>query len=488
MLNVKTKLFVKIQLATSMDAVSLVMGTIALCNTIQTTLTNYSRYVKDADSLRLRFAAQQARLESLETVLYTPDKFAPAVKGPLIESLSENTVHVISGLVQELHFGLEQYAALKMHHEQFHDADSSSSQSTGKQEVPVNMALTLTPLPPQSTTPDRLNSVAMTKLKLTSRGRRIRWSISGRDTTLSVVEDFEGWTTRLANVIGAVLWTLPLCSTVDQFHALQGDKDAGNVGLLDGIRLRELLVTPPTRLEAHVEGLYTGAFEKLYAEGGFDVGTIHQKQGLYLIEYKTGDNGFTETISSRTREQVIKLAALLHDAPSSDEGLGVLPCTSYIEDPAHDMIGLAYALPSTYSINSLRPKTLSRLLLNPTSPKTSLNSRLRIACSIFYTVHRLHVYGWVHKSLRADNVLFLPVQPTDGGRDYNLTEPKLLGFDWARKDDEISPQEAGLDIRRNVYRHPRRWGQPSSRFHKVHDIYGEISVAFTLTFANKKEL
>ncbi|KAH8664872.1 hypothetical protein BGZ61DRAFT_462476 [Ilyonectria robusta] len=455
-----------------MDPASLVLATLVLikpiCTTIHTALTNYSLYARDANSLSLRFSLQQTRLESLQVVL-TEDKLIPGVRGRLVDNLSPNTLHILNDLVQELHYILNEYVALKMHREVL--STSSGDQVSRALEEAGHSPGPASQYQLQSYASGIPNSLATTKMKLISTTRRLQWSISRRDTVEGVVTSFEEWTERTKALVETLLWSIPVNSPMEQIRVLQRDEDASNIGLLDGIKIRELLAASPAFAESHVNGLYSRAFEERYTVGGFNVGTIHQKEGLFLIEYKHGGTPGEEGINHGTRQQVIRLAALLHEAPSADEGLGVLNCTNYIEDLTSNVLGIVYALPSAYTTSSLPPKTLSSLLLQTTVPKTSLDVRIRIACNIAYTVHRLHIYGWVHKSLRSDNILFFPLDPSNNDRGYDLSKPKILGFDWARKEDEISPEDPGLEIKHNIYRHPQRWGQPTSRFDKTHDIY-----------------
>lgn len=470
-----------------MDPASLALASIVLikplCTTINTTLANYSHYARDAESLRRRFSIQCARLESFESLLYIEDRLVP---GRLIDKLSGSSQSALLGLVEELRSAFQSYAALKMHRElSSSDSNGSNAGLTGgitdqdmshhSDDAGLSTTLNIVPVLTRSQTLS--DPLAVTKLKLVSTSRRIRWSIGRRDTAEGIVADFENWTDRVRALLEPDIWAVPICSTPEQLRDLRRDEDASNAGLLEGIRIRELLATPPVFIEStepQLQGFYSGAFHKAYhAPGCFEIGSLDHKEGMFLIEQKSGRAAGTDDMSGAARRQVIHLGALLRDAPAADQSLQVLPCTGYIEDLSSGALGLVYALPNTYTAASLPPKSLSDVLQGRSRPKTSLDARIRIATGLLYSVHRLHVYGWFHKSLRSDNVLFFPLDPSDESRGYNLNDPKILGFEWARKENEVSPAEPGVEIRQNVYRHPDRWGQPTVGFGKVHDVYGE---------------
>ncbi|KAJ0312472.1 hypothetical protein COL516b_001556 [Colletotrichum fioriniae] len=52
-----------------------------------------------------------------------------------------------------------------------------------------------------------------------------------------------------------------------------------------------------------------------------------------------------------------------------------------------------------------------------------------------------------------------------------LVGARLVGFEYSRQDSDFSDQFGESELKRNIYRHPERWGQPTKRFGKIHDIY-----------------
>ncbi|KAI5797352.1 hypothetical protein DFH27DRAFT_625475 [Peziza echinospora] len=226
------------------------------------------------------------------------------------------------------------------------------------------------------------------------------------------------------------------------------------------------------------------------------------------------------------------LAALLNR--HNDPGFRVLHCRGYIEQkpiptylvagnrpPTHD-ISLVFDIPEKYLINSGFISTCTLLdaipfvknvssggsthtpgsssgsnpsTSNPSSFRPVLGSRFSLAHKLAETLYLLHTVGWVHKSLRSENVVFFlpsttsttsstttttttpqssslkpPTSPTPTTLP-DITTPYLFGFDYSRRESDFSSRRHDDALKRNIYRHPRRWGLPRERFGKVHDIY-----------------
>ena len=86
-------------------------------------------------------------------------------------------------------------------------------------------------------------------------------------------------------------------------------------------------------------------------------------------------------------------------------------------------------------------------------------------------MQNFHRAGWLHKSLRSENILFFPPD-TDTTIEALLLDPVLVGFAFARLDSptEISEQPSD-DPQCDIYRHPDALGEPSSSFSAIMDVY-----------------
>lgn len=113
-----------------------------------------------------------------------------------------------------------------------------------------------------------------------------------------------------------------------------------------------------------------------------------------------------------------------------------------------------------------------------------------------FGLYQLHLVGWVHKSIRSDNIVFFPLKisnpPTndiqtasassrpgtvsdslsDRRTRKNYDQPWLFGFDFASVGSSHSDMvSTDSSIEKNIYRHPARWNSPTRRFGPIDDIY-----------------
>ncbi|KAI1207869.1 prion-inhibition and propagation-domain-containing protein [Annulohypoxylon truncatum] len=98
----------------------------------------------------------------------------------------------------------------------------------------------------------------------------------------------------------------------------------------------------------------------------------------------------------------------------------------------------------------------------------SLTDRIQLALSIARLVQNFHRAGWLHKSLRSQNILFFP--QADGS--LALEDPFLAGFAFARfgSPTEISEQPSANPTF-DIYRHPHALGDPTTSFSATMDVY-----------------
>jgi hypothetical protein len=97
----------------------------------------------------------------------------------------------------------------------------------------------------------------------------------------------------------------------------------------------------------------------------------------------------------------------------------------------------------------------------------TLEERYQIAYSLGLSIAILHTTGWLHKSIRSHNVLFL----TQNKR-LVWTRPYLVGFDYSRPDARDESSEKPEQSKRfDIYRHPLSQGTPNERYRKEFDYY-----------------
>ena len=194
--------------------------------------------------------------------------------------------------------------------------------------------------------------------------------------------------------------------------------------------------------------------------------------------------------------RVRSLAVLLVEAGSS---FHTLACMGLLDDREHGRFGLVFKIPmpssktaqvnpvdfaaassgaetlgsqlqqSTLSDGTPSYTTLANRIMDPKAEKPAWNIRRHIAILVAESVLQLHTAGWLHKSIRSDNVLFVGLHAkwSDG---YH--GPYMAGFDFARN---ASPTEMSEAIASNeeadLYRHPATFGDLRTPFRKEFDLY-----------------
>ncbi|KAI9778872.1 MAG: hypothetical protein M1839_007835 [Geoglossum umbratile] len=169
-----------------------------------------------------------------------------------------------------------------------------------------------------------------------------------------------------------------------------------------------------------------------------------------------------EYIARRVRQ----LAILLHDSQKPEE-FRAPRCLGYFDDrsDADTRFGLVFSTPQSTPPSS--PPIPLTSLFKTTTP--SLTSRIALARAITDCIRYLHSTNWLHKGLRSHNIIFFATSTTP----YDLTNPTLAGFDYARpaRSEEMTerpPENPEYDI----YRHPATHGDgPLESYKKPFDIY-----------------
>ncbi|CAD6584444.1 MAG: hypothetical protein ASARMPREDX12_001659 [Alectoria sarmentosa] len=122
-------------------------------------------------------------------------------------------------------------------------------------------------------------------------------------------------------------------------------------------------------------------------------------------------------------------------------------------------------------------------LLCLASQRPSLNSRLGIAVALAETVLQLHTTGWLHKGIRADNILVFKSGTEQWNSEDDLSSAYLGGYEYARADNPLETTEApSSQLHSELYRHPRSLGQGRASFNKRFDLYSLGCVLLEVAF------
>ncbi|KAL9638839.1 MAG: hypothetical protein Q9204_001347 [Flavoplaca sp. TL-2023a] len=215
---------------------------------------------------------------------------------------------------------------------------------------------------------------------------------------------------------------------------------------------------------------------------------------LFEYMYKPYSDNLTVDEINHIGSATHDLANVLYH--SNPEKTRILKSHGYCHDTRSRRFGLIYELPPsktwvTDSAGHARVLSL-RELLNRV-PHFSLNHRLRFCCNIAQAVLYVHLVGWVHKSLRPDNILvFEDELSEDEGYEaaeeadrrqrrsfpYTLNSPYLAGFEYARSVKALSDRTSDAEWRVNIYRHPKRQLLvQNEEYSMAHDVYS-LGVVF----------
>ncbi|PQE17504.1 HET-s domain protein [Rutstroemia sp. NJR-2017a BBW] len=449
-----------------MEVAGLAIGVLAIikptATAIGTLWSSTKNFGSDASAIRLRFSVQTTRLQSFERVLFDANKF-PLVKGRLFDHLPPELCENIVDLLRQLYEILQRYYVVQKRY-------TLEGNDTGA--VAGIAELGLEKIREAVLRTGRENDTVVGKGS--SWTKKALWAMSDKKSAERLVTEFETWTERVKSLLETAWWPLPFFSTVSQIEKLEEDKDAGQIGILEGIGMRKLLAPGSSQISvetakslkvSRLQFKVTQRFQDL------DVGEIEGKGGV-IVEYKSYEQDRTAGINEIVSRRISQLVALLHEEKKCE--FKVLRCVNYFEDVPGKRIGLAFELPS--SSLSLPPSSLNTKLISK-KLKPTLGTRMKLAHALAESLGHLHSVGWVHRSLRSENILFLsgtepnPVSSTETPELAILEHPTIFGFEYSRLDSDFSSGRPDYDIKRNIYRHPDRWGQPSETFSKIHDIY-----------------
>lgn len=125
-------------------------------------------------------------------------------------------------------------------------------------------------------------------------------------------------------------------------------------------------------------------------------------------------------------------------------------------------ITLVLNVPSDLAPN---PRSLRDLLLN-TVPPESLSQRFEIAQGLAKSISYVHTFGFVHKNVRPESILFFSA--TSG----TIVATYLIGFELFRRDMGWTQRLGDISLDKNLYRHTSRQGMdPKWNDIMQHDIY-----------------
>jgi serine/threonine protein kinase len=200
-----------------------------------------------------------------------------------------------------------------------------------------------------------------------------------------------------------------------------------------------------------------------------------------VIYVKSGDKDVPTALVERrpyAEKETKKIRDIALILSYTDESMAILPCKGFLPRPksAPSCFELIFPLPPGIS----QPRTLRDILLGEESRlgvPFSLTWRLKLGVRLATAIMYVHTSGLVHKNIHPENLVLLKTQGEGESKDQAAKAKHegdlfLIGFEFARKEDEVSARIGDEIWWKNIYRHPQRQGvHPEKDFSMLHDIY-----------------
>ncbi|KAG9255095.1 uncharacterized protein F5Z01DRAFT_74472 [Emericellopsis atlantica] len=173
------------------------------------------------------------------------------------------------------------------------------------------------------------------------------------------------------------------------------------------------------------------------------------------------------TARQTLRNRVTHLAELMSSNTQRPDGFNVLTCVGYFDQASSEHFGFAYDFPR--DVVRHMPFTLDELFTSSSAP--ALGTRFKLALSLARTLNLLHSSGWLHKSIRSNNIVIFQA---GNNNEPEYEKPYLLGFGFSRPDgyhEETFLEQSAVASTNQLYRHPEVQGQCARRYTASDDNY-----------------
>ena len=332
--------------------------------------------------------------------------------------------------------------------------------------------------------------------------KRLQWAAAGKERVVRVIDDLGDLNTQLERLLDLrdrtwlksgmhALLRDTLSHTTDMADveilqallrpasgvgdaAIQAAAEFKRIRLFLGVDQRTDEIRPPrtTALRDSMPRLEMLKEKRLKIAGSSPLGQHRiqmatYKDELVLVEWR-------QTSQSRysvLMKQMQSLALLLGCV---DNTFARLPCRGLTASEENCRFALVYAIPealdnTAQEPHSVEPRRLYELI--ESQRHVSLRQRITIAATLADAVLQLHTAGWLHKSIRSENVIFLGHTKEDS-ESFLADKPYLTGYDYARPESEISLTELpDAPLHTDLYRHPEKRGAEATGYRKRFDLF-----------------
>lgn len=442
----------------ALGAVALVSPTLALIDFWTLFIGDVRRFGEDSARLGSKFAQLSSRYRSLQSVLFDEKKF-PFVEKSIYDDLPETDQALILSMLRELPRILYEYYLIEKAYE-VQQNEKIQADSTRKD---LTMAVVLTPEEMQTIFADGQKPEARVKSTVLS-VHHLWWAARTKKRTRKLLSEYEDWLDRIKATIEQSWWPQSFSEKYENLHTIEKDADCQSLGIAAAAALRKLLLKDapmPENMRLENVTLQVHRFDSsLRGLSKLHEATVY----VECLRYQPDKQGFLdETLKRRFQE----ISSLLNRA--EDPEFHVLHCHKFADvqypEPEFQLI---FDLPSD---SGNKPVSLKSLIDSSSGAKPSLGARFRLCHELARSLSLFHSIGWIHRSIRSDNILFFHHVPQES----SLNEPYVCGFEACRLEEDISTGPWDDLPERNVYRHPDRWGIPKKSFTKYHDIYGGLA-------------
>lgn len=284
-----------------------------------------------------------------------------------------------------------------------------------------------------------------------------------KEKILHFVQELELRNSSIIRRLEAGLVTLP----DDTFEDIACSSSAKVLGLNSPLRLMRLIKgsgSASNSLEVNAMEIQSVGGQRGSTAGGEKVMMGKMEHIDVLVEYKPYKESLGQVRKLSDGPKIQKLAQILNSDKPID--FCSLKCLHWFHDSYECHYGLVFEVPSGLS---LPYATLFELLgLTYRKVRPTLGQRFRIAHDIGRAIQKWHSVGWVHEEICSRNVLIFQ---NPGTHAWDFSKSFLGGFQYSRRETDISDGLEVEDVQRNVYRHPSRQGIPLQRHDALHDTY-----------------
>ncbi|KAI1079486.1 prion-inhibition and propagation-domain-containing protein [Whalleya microplaca] len=197
-----------------------------------------------------------------------------------------------------------------------------------------------------------------------------------------------------------------------------------------------------------------------------------------IVQWKVAEGQAWEKYQVQMKSLVVLLMSFSHKSFRSLRCLGYYPA----EDRGRH--GIVFSAPNEDFSWSM--KSLSQLIEE--EMYVSLSRRVAIAQALGETLLQLHTAGWMHKSLRSENIVFLAHEGSKN-EDFLRSDPFVMGYDYARPDTADAAaaftQLPETELSAELYRHPQAQGLNRETYQKRFDVYALGCLVVELAFWQK---